>query len=203
MSDQTDMTKNNLSFDAAKFKALEPVLSAAQKIGALSGAPIEQIISHALWFAKAIPSSAKRVIDLGSGAGVPGLIVAFDRPELELVLVDRRSGRTDSLTRSVLALNLGNRVSVKCSEIGDLVRDGKFFKHFDAAISRGLGPPLETLRLSRDLVKPGGVVIISEPPPTTQSRWNPKDVSSLGLQGPVRRGAVAMFHVKQSEEPTN
>ncbi|MFM7827264.1 MAG: RsmG family class I SAM-dependent methyltransferase, partial [Acidimicrobiaceae bacterium] len=141
MSDQTDMTKNAISFDAAKFTALEPVLRAAQRIGALSGAPIEQIIGHALWFAKAIPREAKRVIDLGSGAGVPGLIVAFDRPELELVLVDRRSGRTDSLTRSVLALNLGNRVSVKCSEISDLVRDDKFFKQFDAAISRGLGPP--------------------------------------------------------------
>jgi 16S rRNA (guanine527-N7)-methyltransferase len=198
MSEQSDMTKNGPVYDVAKFAELEPVLLTAQKIGALSGAPIDQIISHALWFAKAIPSSAKRVIDLGSGAGVPGLIVAFDRPELELVLVDRRSGRTDSLTRSVLALNLGSRVSVKCSEIGDLVRDSKFFKQFDAAISRGLGPPLETLRLSRDLVKPGGVVIISEPPPTTQSRWNPSEVLNLGLEGPIRHGAVAMFHVKQS-----
>ena len=198
MSEQSDMTKNGPVYDVAKFAELEPVLLTAQKIGALSGAPIDQIISHALWFAKAIPSSAKRVIDLGSGAGVPGLIVAFDRPELELVLVDRRSGRTDSLMRSVLALNLGNRVSVKCSEIGDLVRDSKFFKQFDAAISRGLGPPLETLRLSRDLVKPGGVVIISEPPPTTQSRWNPSEVLNLGLEGPIRHGAVAMFHVKQS-----
>ncbi len=197
MSDETDMTKNALAFDAAKFAALEPILSVAQKIGALSGAPIGQIIGHALWFARAIPSSAKRVIDLGSGAGVPGLIVAFDRPDLELVLVDRRSGRTDLLTRSVLALSLDGRVSVKCSEIGDLARDRGFAKQFDAAISRGLGPPLETLRLSRDLVKPGGVVIISEPPPTTQSRWNPGEVSKLGLEGPVRQGAVAMFHVKQ------
>ena len=77
MSDQSDMTRNGLAFDAAKFVALEPVLRAAQKIGALSGAPIDQIIGHALWFAKAIPSSAKLVIDLGSGAVVPGLIVAF------------------------------------------------------------------------------------------------------------------------------
>ncbi|MFM8504777.1 MAG: RsmG family class I SAM-dependent methyltransferase [Acidimicrobiaceae bacterium] len=199
MSDQTDMTKNAMSFDPAKFTALEPVLRAAQRIGALSGAPIEQIIGHALWFAKAIPREAKRVIDLGSGAGVPGLIVAFDRPELELVLVDRRSGRTDTLTRSVMALNIGGRVSVKCSEISDLVQDNKFFKQFDAAISRGLGPPVETLKLSRDLVKPGGVVIISEPPPSAQSRWNPEDVLSLGLNGPIRHGAVAMFHVKQSD----
>lgn len=190
------MTKNSPSYEPARFATLEPVLRAAQKIGALSGAALEQIISHALWFAQAIPNSAKRVIDLGSGAGVPGLIVAIQRPELELVLVDRRSGRTDSLTRSVLALNLTNRVSVKCSEIADLARDNKYCKHFDAAISRGLGPPLETLRLSRNMVKTGGVVIISEPPPTTQSRWNPTEISALDLEGPDRHGAVAVFHVK-------
>lgn len=199
MSESNDMTKNGPSYEPAKFATLVPILRAAQKIGALSDTPIEQIISHALWFAQAIPDSAKRVIDLGSGAGVPGLIIAFERPELELVLVDRRSGRTDSLTRSVLALNLAGRVRVKCSEIADLARDSKFSKNFDAAISRGLGPPLETLRLSRDLVKVGGVVIISEPPPTAQSRWNPNQISMLDLEGPDRHGAVAVFHVKHSD----
>ena len=199
MSESNDMTKNGPSYEPAKFAALEPVLRAAQKIGALSDTPIEQIISHALWFAQAIPDSAKRVIDLGSGAGVPGLIIAFERPELELVLVDRRSGRTDSLTRSVLALNLAGRVSVKCSEIADLAQDSKFSKQFDAAVSRGLGPPLETLRLSRDLVKVGGAVIISEPPLTAQSRWDPNQISILDLKGPARHGAVAVFHVKHSD----
>lgn len=199
MSEEPDMTKNSLTYNPTKFAALEPVLRAAQRIGALSDAPFDQIITHALWFAKAIPDTARRVVDLGAGAGVPGLIVAFERPELELVLVDRRSGRTDSLTRSVLALGLADKVKVKCSEIGDLTRDAKFYKQFDAAISRGLGPPLETLRLSCDLVKTGGVIIISEPPPTTQSRWNPEEVADLGLSAPVRLGSVALFHVKHSD----
>ncbi len=199
MSEEPDMTKNSLTYNPAKFAALEPVLRAAQRIGALSDAPVDQIITHALWFARAIPDTARRVVDLGSGAGVPGLIVAVERPELELVLVDRRSGRTDSLTRSVLALGLAEQVEVKCSEIVDLTRDAEFHMQFDAAISRGLGPPLQTLRLSRDLVKTGGVVIISEPPPTTQSRWNPEEVANLGLSAPVRLGSVALFHVKHSD----
>ena len=199
MSEEPDMTKNILTYNPAKFAALEPVLRAAQRIGALSDAPVDQIITHALWFARAIPDTARRVVDLGSGAGVPGLIVAVERPELELVLVDRRSGRTDSLTRWVLALGLAEQVEVKCSEIGDLTRDAKFYMQFDAAISRGLGPPLQTLRLSRDLVKTSGVVIISEPPPATQSRWNPDEVANLGLSAPVRLGSVALFHVKHSD----
>ena len=179
-----------------QFVGLEPILLEAQRVGALTQAPIEQIIRHALSFAQAIPATAKRVVDLGSGAGVPGLIVALERPELEIVLVDRRLGRTDSLVRAVSALNIADRVSVVCSEIEPMTRDAKWAKSFEAAISRGLGPPIQTLTLSRDLVKLGGVVVISEPPLTTQSRWDANQVAELGLQGPERLGAVAVFHVK-------
>ncbi len=193
------MSENDSGYEPTKFAALHPILLEAQRVGALSGAPIELIISHALWFARAISDNAKSVVDLGSGAGVPGLIVALDRPDLELILVDRRSGRTDSLTRAVSALNLSARVKVVCAEIDALARDSNYAHRFDAAISRGLGPPNETLKLSTLLVKPGGVIVISEPPLSTQSRWVAKHVSDLGLEGPERVGAVAMFHVKQSD----
>lgn len=191
------MTENSSSYEPAKFAALKPFLLEAQRVGAISDAPIDEIITHALWFAKAIPETAQLVADLGSGAGVPGLIVAIEHPELSLVLVDRRAGRTDSLTRAVLALNLSNRVDVLCAEIDSMGHNAKYAKSFDAAISRGLGPPNETLRLSRNLVKTGGVVVISEPPPTVKSRWVAEEIAKLGLEGPTRVGAVAMFHVKQ------
>ena len=96
------------------------------------------------------------------------------------------------------ALNLADRVTVLCSEIEALTRDPKWAKSFDAAISRGLGPPIQTLKLSTELVVDGGVVVISEPPPATESRWEFAEISSLGLDGPERLGAVAMFHVKPS-----
>jgi len=82
------MSENDSGYEPTKFAALHPILLEAQRVGALSGAPIEQIISHSLWFARAISDNAKSVVDLGSGAGVPGLIVALDRPDLELVLKD-------------------------------------------------------------------------------------------------------------------
>ena len=134
---------------------------------------------------------------MGSGAGVPGLIVALYCPQINLQLVDRRVGRTDVLIRAVHALNLTDRVTVRCCEISDMTKDSTWAKHFDVAMSRGLGPPIQTLNLSRDLVKPGGVIIISEPPPDSDSRWDEQQVRALGLEGPSRIGAVAMFHVKQ------
>ena len=188
---------NSHIVDESRLRVLERILREAQRIGALSNAPVAEIIKHAKWFAKAIPPTALTGIDLGSGAGVPGLIVALFCPQLNLQLVDRRVGRTDVLIRAVHALNLTDRVTVRCCEISDMTKDSTWAKHFDVAMSRGLGPSIQTLNLSRDLVKPGGVIIISEPPPDSDSRWDEQQVRALGLEGPSRIGAVAMFHVKQ------
>lgn len=187
---------NSGQVDHARLRVLERILREAQRIGALSSTPVDEIIRHAKSFSDAISDLARSAVDLGSGAGVPGLIVALFRPELNVVLVDRRVGRTDVLTRAIHALDLVDQVSVKCCEIAEMTKDSTWAKHFDVAMSRGLGPPIQTLNLSRDLVKPGGQVIISEPPPDNNSRWNPQQVMALGLEGPTRIGAVAVFHVK-------
>jgi 16S rRNA (guanine527-N7)-methyltransferase len=189
-------TNSNI-VDESRLRVLERILREAQRIGALSNAPVTEIIDHAKWFAEAIPVTARTAIDLGSGAGVPGLIVALFCPLLSIQLVDRRVGRTDVLVRAVHALDLVDRVTVRCCEISDMTKDSTWVKHFDVAMSRGLGPPIQTLNFSRELVKPGGAIIISEPPPGIDSRWDQQQVRALGLEGPSRIGAVAMFHVKQ------
>ena len=188
---------NSNLVDESRLRVLERILREAQRIGALSNAPVAEIISHAKWFANAMPHTARTAVDLGSGAGVPGLVVALFCPQLSIQLVDRRVGRTDVLVRAVHALNLVNQVTVRCCEISDMTKDSSWAKHFDVAMSRGLGPPIQTLNLSRDLVTPGGAIIISEPPPGIDSRWDQQQVRALGLEGPLRIGAVAMFHVKQ------
>ena len=189
-------TNSNIA-DESRLRVLERILRESQRIGALSNAPVTEIISHAKWFADAIPHTARTAVDLGSGAGVPGLIVALFCPLLSIQLVDRRVGRTDVLVRAIHALDLVDRVTVRCCEISDMTKDSTWAKHFDVAMSRGLGPPIQTLNFSRELVKPGGAIMISEPPPGTDSRWDQQQVRALGLEGPLRIGAVAMFHVKQ------
>ncbi len=184
------------SFDDSKARVLERILREAQRTGALTSVPVNEIIVHSKWFADAVPASARTAVDLGSGAGVPGLIVALCCPQLHLVLVDRRVGRTDTLVRAIHALDIADRVTVRCAEISEMAKDSAWAKHFDVAMSRGLGPPIQTLNLSRDLVKPGGIIIVSEPPPDSSSRWDTQQVLALGLKGPERLGAVAMFHVK-------
>lgn len=177
------------------------VLGEAQRIGTLGAAPCAEVIRHATWFADALPPDANRVIDLGSGAGVPGLIVAMVRPKLEITLVDRRAKCADALHRAVSVLDLAERVSVRCEDVENLCRLPGWHRTFDAAISRGFGPPLRTLTLSALFVRLGGVVVISEPPDDEPNRWASIDLAGMGLSGPQRLGPVSVFHVEHATSP--
>ncbi len=183
---------------AYEHQGLLRVLGEAQRIGTLGTAPCAEIIRHATWFAEALPPDVSRVIDLGSGAGVPGLIVAMVRPLVQITLVDRRTKCADALHRAVSALDLAERVSVLCDDVENLCHLPGWHRTFDAAISRGFGPPLRTLTLSALFVRLGGVVVVSEPPHDVPNRWANIDLAGIGLSGPQRLGPVAGFHVEHA-----
>ncbi|SRR5690606_440753 len=58
-----------------------------------------------------IPAGAS-VIDVGSGAGLPGVPLALARPDLTVTLVESMARRTEFLTEVVAALSLADRVTV-------------------------------------------------------------------------------------------
>jgi 16S rRNA (guanine527-N7)-methyltransferase len=58
------------------------------------------------------PDGARRWIDLGSGAGFPGLVVALLRPDLHVTLVESRRRRIEFLTATAARLGLSDRVQV-------------------------------------------------------------------------------------------
>jgi 16S rRNA (guanine527-N7)-methyltransferase len=180
----------------AEHEGLIRIFSAAQRIGALGTQPVKDMISHACSFADALPLSIRTCVDLGSGAGVPGLVIAIARPEIQITLVDRRSKRTDALQRAVKALGIEQQVSVVCADVESFARTGKIKHSFDAACARGFGPPEFTLKWSAELVKAGGVIVVSEPPPGSPDRWQGIDLSAVGVSEPTRIGPVAMFHVE-------
>jgi 16S rRNA (guanine527-N7)-methyltransferase len=174
-------------------------LRAAQRLGLLGARPVEEVIEHAREFVRALAppeaadgvvgSTASRptVVDIGSGGGIPGLVVANDRPDLDVTLVDRRQKCADFLERSVAALGFRGRVTVRCCDTSALIIAGD---RFDAVTARGFGPPSRTLRMAADLMRPGGRIVISEPP--MGDRWSLDQVAQLGLAH-HREGAVAVF----------
>lgn len=181
------------------------VLSASQDLGFLGARPVAEVIEHARAFVRALDGVTSEggdipaIIDLGSGGGVPGLVIAHDRPDLQLTLLDRRAKRTDFLERMVRRLGWSDRVRVICDEADRAV--AREPARYTAAVARGFGPPELTLALGAAFVRPGGRVIISEPP--EGDRWDTDVLTRSGVIRDVTPGhdpRVAVF-LRQAEEP--
>ncbi len=168
----------------ADHEELTAALSEAQRLGFLGARPIAEVIEHARAFVECLDALAPgdRVIDLGSGGGVPGLVIANDRPDLLVVLLDRRSKRTDFLQRVTRRLDWIDRVSIIAGDVDHFHPPSLF----DAAVARGFGPPTFTLRTAARLVRNGGLVVISQPPSddshSPSDRWDLDVVSGAGCE---------------------
>ncbi len=100
-----------------------------------------------------IPSGAT-VCDIGSGAGLPGLVLAIARPDLSVTLVEPLLRRTTFLDEAVQTLSL-ERVEVVRARAEEL--HGR--RGFDVVTSRAVAPLPKLARWSLPLTRPGGVVV--------------------------------------------
>lgn len=94
------------------------------------------------------------VCDIGSGAGLPGLVLAIARPDLRLTLVEPLLRRTTFLDEAVEALELAN-VEVVRGRADDL--HGQ--RTFDVVTSRAVAPLERLLQWSMPLVAPTGALV--------------------------------------------
>jgi 16S rRNA (guanine527-N7)-methyltransferase len=99
-----------------------------------------------------IPTDARRIVDLGSGAGFPGLPIAVARPDLEVTLSEPRQARAAFLELAVEKLQLPN-VRVFPSPAEELITG------FDLCLARGFGDALRTWGAAKLLLRPAGVLI--------------------------------------------
>lgn len=136
------------------------VLSEIQRRGGIGRGPVEDAIEHAQSFVDAIPAGSATVIDLGSGGGLPALVIAERRPELDVTLVERRAKRADLLRYGIHALQLGHRARVIEADVHKRPGLGPV----DVVTARSFGPLAEVFRAAAVLVRPGGVCIVSTPP---------------------------------------
>jgi 16S rRNA (guanine527-N7)-methyltransferase len=100
--------------------------------------------------------SPQRVVDIGSGGGLPAIPLAVLRPTLPISLVEPRSKRAAFLRTAVRELGLGDRVAVE-TERGEAIAEEKPGA-FDVAISRATLPLPLWIHLGARLVRPGGRV---------------------------------------------
>jgi 16S rRNA (guanine527-N7)-methyltransferase len=176
--------------DVPEPRSLEDVLGTAQRLGTLGALPIPEVIAHSRQFVDALVGIMGSVMDIGTGAGVPGLIIAVDRPDLTLVLTDRREARMDALARGVTAMGIRDRVKVLTADVAALGQSPEHAAKYDAVVCRGFASPEVTATLARPLLKNGGTLIVSEPPTFDPSRWPADLLNRLGFDPPEYRPGV-------------
>lgn len=159
---------------------LVEVLEEHQRLGLLGRAPVAEAMAHAAGFVDRL-RPATTVLDLGSGGGLPGLVVALRRPEASVVLLDARASRTDLLQRAVGRLGLGARVTVVHARAEDLGRRPEWRELLDAVVARGFGPPPEVAECAAPFLRLGGQLVVSEPPAPAPERWPAPGLALVGL----------------------
>ncbi|MFJ3402753.1 16S rRNA (guanine(527)-N(7))-methyltransferase RsmG [Promicromonospora sp. NPDC090134] len=112
---------------------------------------------HILNSAAVVPylPEAGSVADIGSGAGLPGVVIAAMRPELQVILVEPMERRTTWLAEVVAELGLAN-VEIKRGRAEEY--HGAF--EADAVTSRAVAALSKLVRMSMPLVRVGGELVI-------------------------------------------
>jgi 16S rRNA (guanine527-N7)-methyltransferase len=163
------------------------VLREAAGLGLLGPGPVEPHVEHARRFAAALRPVA-RLVDLGSGAGVPGLVLAALLPATAVVLVDARTNRTDFLARAVARLGWEDRVTVVAARAEELGRAPAWRGQVGAVVARSFGSPSATAECAAPLLVVGGQLLVSEPPEVSGERWPGAGLALVGLApdaGPI------------------
>lgn len=149
---------------------------------------VDLMLADALVLAPRMPQGA-RVVDVGTGAGAPGLALALLRPDLRVTLAEPL-GKRASFLRTVVG-TVG-RADVAIERARGEALSGR--RAWDVAVSRATLSPPGWLALGATLAAPGGVVwvlLAKEEPPADPGAAIEADVSYAWPLGGASRRAVA------------
>lgn len=153
-------------------------------MGPLSSA---ELVSHALESAlgaRLIPPAA-RVLDIGSGAGFPGVPIAILRDDASITLLEPRAKRAAFLRHVISAVPVGNAVAVqKRLEVAGFSSGA-----FDCAVERAIGD-LATLVGDARFVRAGGTILAWTTAPENLRRTLPALTPGRILPVPGSRSKV-------------
>lgn len=187
---------------------LAHVLEEARSKGFLGPGPVEAHLDHALGFVDCVPVHATSVVDLGSGGGLPGLVLAVARPVVSVRLVDASQRRCAHLEAAVATLGIGERCTVHWGRAETLAHEPGLREASDVVTARSFGAPAVTAECAAGFLRVGGTLVVSEPPPDDAEqdralRWPTEPLAVLGLGAPVLESShSARFAVIPKVGPT-
>jgi 16S rRNA (guanine527-N7)-methyltransferase len=133
----------------------------------------EQMVSHHLLDSLAVLPHLwpGHWLDVGCGAGLPGVVLAITRPEWQFTLLDSNSKKTSFVQQSTIELGLGN-ISVNCARVEEFQANEKF----DGIISRAFAETSDFVELTRHLLAKNGRWAAMKGTPEQELQRLPGDV---------------------------
>ena len=196
---------------------LHMVLMRAQALGFLGPVPVVKHIDHAVEMIGVCEAAGlhERLLDLGSGGGVPGLVMGAVWQSSAIVLLEVNRRRAAFLRDGIRTLSISDRVSVLSARAEDAGRLAEHRAQFDMVVARGFGRPGVVAECGAPFLRKGGKLVVSEPPARDAGsssvmleqrglarrsadslpRWPAAGLSLLGLTSVGIRGERFRFQV--------
>jgi 16S rRNA (guanine527-N7)-methyltransferase len=187
------------------------ILEHGQSLGFIGPADVRPQVEHSLAFAGIVADVLQadppegvpgRLADLGSGGGLPAIVLAEELGDkVSVYMVESSEARAAFLEGAVRRLELRN-----CTVIGaraeTLGRDCSSRGTFDLVTARAFGPPAVVAECAASLLRLGGTAVVSEPPEAGEKRWPREGLAMLGLgDAQIRRVGGFSFAVLVQQAP--
>jgi 16S rRNA (guanine527-N7)-methyltransferase len=123
-------------------------------------------VADALTLLPHLPPKAHRLADVGSGGGVPGLVLAIARPDSEIVLIESTRKKAEFLNATIKELGLANAsvLPLRAEDVGN----GKMRESFDIVVARAVGLLPVLVEWLLPLVKVGGYALTMKGPKASE-----------------------------------
>ena len=125
---------------------------------------VRRLLLDSLLFLRVLPPNALKLLDFGSGAGIPGIPLKIVAPQFDLTLVEARRRQSSFLATVLRELDLGDAKLIQGRAEHLLSEMPELQEAFDAVVLRAVGPLEGVLPVALSFLKPGKVCIASGPP---------------------------------------
>lgn len=157
------------------------ILTEARDFGFLGPGPVAAQIERSLAFTRIVTDVPPFAADLGSGGGLPGLVLSSAWPNTRWLLIESNQRRAAWLEGAVQRLGAANRISVLCDRAENAGRSA-LRGTFDLVTARSFAPPGPTAECAAPLLRPGSRLVVADPPDNRSSRWPAEGLAKLGLR---------------------